>query len=469
MTTEAQTPTRILDRAVGVVVGCAIGDALGAGYEFTGPRDPASIEMRPGRLTGRPAGQWTDDTEMTLAVLMAQTGRFASAAEGFLAWHATSPPDVGNQTRAILSASTSPANMPEVARAFQARNPEAAGNGSLMRTATVALSHLGDVAAIVQAARETSALTHPHDDAQDACVLWSLAIDRGVRGVGTWRSNMDFALEQLPSDRRDLWRARLDDAERVELDQLRPNGWVVAALRAAWRSIVASASDSGAHHFEQGVRFAVSLGDDTDTVAAIAGAYLGAHYGAAIMPFVWRENLAGWPQGVEHELAGLATLATSSFVPDASGWPTNPTLTPYYQANFSPAGRHLTFPEAPEVQWGDVAHLATHDCAATISLCRIGTTDRRAPHAEFWLIDGDDNADPAWTIADAADTVERWRQTYGSVYVHCVRAESRTPAVAAAWLARHHGYSLDAAWEHVTASMPWIQPHPALRNANTVL
>ena len=467
MTPNPQTSTRILDRAIGTVVGCAIGDALGAGYEFTGPRDPASIEMLPGRLTSRPPGQWTDDTEMTLAVLMAQAGRFASPAEGFLAWYATSPPDVGNQTRSILSATTEPSAMAKVSEAFQQRNPDAAGNGSLMRTGTVALSHLGNSDAIIQSARETSALTHAHEDAQDACVLWSLAIDRGVRGVGTWRANMEFALEQLPIERVELWRERLADAERVTLDQLSPNGWVVAALQAAWRSIVASASDSGARHFEQGVRFAVSLGDDTDTVAAIAGAYLGAHYGASLMPFASREHLAGWPSGAEYELATLAALATSSFRPDASGWPNTPTLIPYYQSNFSPAGRLVSFPEAPEVQWGDVANLATHDRAATISLCRIGHLDRREAHAEFWLIDGDDNADVAWTIADAADTVERWRQTHGSLYVHCVRAESRTPAVAATWLTRHHGYSLESAWAYVAETMPWIQPNPALRNALT--
>jgi ADP-ribosylglycohydrolase len=47
-----------LDRAAGVLVAAAVGDALGAGYEFRSPCPPDEVQMLPGALTGRAAGSW---------------------------------------------------------------------------------------------------------------------------------------------------------------------------------------------------------------------------------------------------------------------------------------------------------------------------------------------------------------------------------------------------------------------------
>ncbi|HVC14522.1 MAG TPA: ADP-ribosylglycohydrolase family protein [Acidimicrobiales bacterium] len=55
-------------RAAGVLVGAAAGDALGAGYEFGTPCAPEHAKMLRGALTGRPAGSWTDDTDMAICV-----------------------------------------------------------------------------------------------------------------------------------------------------------------------------------------------------------------------------------------------------------------------------------------------------------------------------------------------------------------------------------------------------------------
>nr|WP_246853268.1 ADP-ribosylglycohydrolase family protein [Naasia sp. SYSU D00948] len=46
-----------------------------------------------------------------------------------------------------------------------------AGNGSLMRTAPVALAHLADEAVLASAARRVSEMTHYEADAGDACVI----------------------------------------------------------------------------------------------------------------------------------------------------------------------------------------------------------------------------------------------------------------------------------------------------------
>ncbi|MGW1258131.1 ADP-ribosylglycohydrolase family protein [Streptomyces sp. NPDC002513] len=84
--------------------------------------------------------------------------------------------DVGSQTRTVLNVARQAGGAPgaallEAARGFTAGNDRAAGNGSLMRTGIVALTHLGDAAEMAEAATAVSALTHPDPDCADACVL----------------------------------------------------------------------------------------------------------------------------------------------------------------------------------------------------------------------------------------------------------------------------------------------------------
>jgi ADP-ribosyl-[dinitrogen reductase] hydrolase len=105
-----QLGARELDRAAGVLVGAAAGDALGAAYEFAPPVPADQVRMRAGRLTGRPAGSWTDDTDMAVGIARAAAsgspidhgdGLHAVAAQ-FLAWFRSGPPDIGIQTSQTL-------------------------------------------------------------------------------------------------------------------------------------------------------------------------------------------------------------------------------------------------------------------------------------------------------------------------------------------------------------------------------
>jgi ADP-ribosylglycohydrolase len=77
----------------------------------------------------------------------------------------------------------------------------------------------------------------------------------------------------------------------------------VRALQAAWCAI---STTSGPDHLPRALEAAVRGGNDTDTVAAIAGSLLGAAYGASAVPSQWRSMLHGWPGITGAELAGLA-------------------------------------------------------------------------------------------------------------------------------------------------------------------
>ena len=314
-----------LDRAIGAVLGGAVGDALGAGYEFGPPVDAVSVTMRRGALTGELAGHWTDDTAMAIAILetAATLGTLVTdeaatrVGERFVEWYRSSPPDIGVHTRTVLARAARGQSITDAANEVQALNPTSAGNGSLMRTGPVALAHLGDRGALVSAARAMSSLTHASEVCADACVLWTLAIDHAIR-TGEL-SGPRLGLDALPEERREQWTSLLDEAERLPTMSFTPNGYVVTALQAAWSAIFATRDEVAP--FEAALRLAVSIGDDTDTVAAIAGSLVGAYHGGTAIPRAWREGLAGWPHVYRDvDLMRLAVRAAEKGNVDGDSW-----------------------------------------------------------------------------------------------------------------------------------------------------
>ncbi len=299
--------TQSNDRAAGVLLGTACGDALGAGYEGGPPLpDDAPIAMI-GRGFFAP-GEWTDDTSMAVAVAEAvakgldlRTGDgLDHVADGFQRWYADGHKGIGRQTRAVLNASGTggSAAMTAAAAEYAARLPhESAGNGALMRTAGLALAYLDDPSGLVAAAKAISDLTHGDAVSGEACALWSLGIRHAVL-YATFDGVRD-GLAYLSADRSDYWRRMLDEAEAEPPSAFANNGWVVQALQGAWSAIVRTqvpADDPGsgsfpAQHLRLALEAAVRGGRDTDTVAAIAGGLLGSRWGASAVPAMWRREV----------------------------------------------------------------------------------------------------------------------------------------------------------------------------------
>jgi len=301
------------DRVRGVLLGTAAGDALGAPYEFQPPRGPElPVEM----VGGGPwePGEWTDDTAMALAIAeVAAAGadlRDAAAQDAIVArWYEWSlgAKDVGIQTRHVLSAAghggaITAERARTAATAEHERTGRSGGNGSLMRTAPVALAYLDDEDAMVAAARSISELTHYEADAGDAVILWCCAIRHAVL---TTELDVRIGLRHIDPEGRDVWVTRIEHAEGCRPADIPNNGWVVAAFQAAWSAIVGTAGRIDP--LPAGLDAAVRAGFDTDTVAAIAGGLLGAAYGASVVPMEWRERLHGWPGIKANDLATLAT------------------------------------------------------------------------------------------------------------------------------------------------------------------
>ncbi|MFE3546690.1 ADP-ribosylglycohydrolase family protein [Nocardia sp. NPDC059177] len=298
------------DRVAGVLVGGAAGDALGAGYEFTRPGPAAEIRMIGGGPFNWAPGEWTDDTSMALAIALAAAHGpgidMDAVAAGFVAWFDSDPPDIGNQTRQVLSARSSSAlAMQAVAMSLTGRT---GGNGSLMRTAPVALAYLDDAEGCIAAAGRIGMLTHYDEYAVDACKLWTYAIRHAVLSAdfGGVREYVSRSPQSA------YWTERLDEAEQGTPADFPNNGWVVHALQTAWWAI-ATTDATTPEHLPLALQACVRAGNDTDTTAAIAGGLLGARWGASAVPAEWRAILHGYPGLTGADLPDLALrIATAA-------------------------------------------------------------------------------------------------------------------------------------------------------------
>ncbi|MFC6600479.1 ADP-ribosylglycohydrolase family protein [Kitasatospora paranensis] len=474
------------DRAAGVLLAAAAGDALGVHYEGKGTMRP---DQQPKMLGGgygpyRP-GEYSDDTQMQWCIAdVAASGAdlrtpnaLDAIANNFLIWLRDGATDVGVQTRTVLgmakrahAESDDPLHqvMARQAAAQYKRTGLGAGNGALMRTGIVALSYLDtDPRAMASAARAVSDLTHGDPLSAEACILWCSGIRTAVLD-GTF-DGVRAGLTLLPANRRAQWAAWLDEAEnRPPHTFASKNGFVVVALQAAWAAITqtpvpaadpASGSFVG-QHLQLALENAVRIGHDTDTVAAIAGALLGARWGGSAVPLNWQRLIHGWPSQDASDLVGLAVLTVNKGRDDSKGWPRVERM-PHPQIGGQPFA--VLHPDDPGLIIGNLAQTTVAGPApidAVVSLCRVGSgpilTQTGVEHIRVWLVDrAGANADTAFVVDQAARIVQQLRQEGKRVFLHCVAGRSRTPAVAARYSCLLSGKSPADALADVHTALEW--------------
>ncbi len=280
------------DRIVGSILGLALGDALGAPFEFRRAHevpDPLPAFELP--WLGMPVGSTTDDTAMARNLwlsLTATSGELDTedVLRRHLEWLATSPPDVGTLTRHVLrgwrNGETDPAQ-DYVTR----RGPEvSAGNGSVMYCAPLGLAYAFRPDELHDAAPELSAITHADERCRTACLAVTLGVAAIVRGSPA-EDAVREALAAVAHREGGEELEYLVGAAGVDRPIDGPDqGFVLFAAGVAMRT-VAEAQGS-----EAGLRGVVALGGDTDTNGAVAGALLGALHGTAGWPPGWLAMLA---------------------------------------------------------------------------------------------------------------------------------------------------------------------------------
>ncbi len=292
-----------VERVLGGLYGLLVGDAAGVPYEFKAPSElprldalelPPPPGWQPAHDTA-PPGAWSDDGAQALCLLesLLEQGRLDLADFGhrLVDWYAHGHLavegktfDVGAQTRKALTAIQRGVPAERAGLGGERDN----GNGSLMRVLPLALWHRGSDDELARDAARQSLVTHAHPRSQVACAVYCLWARYTLHGQDDAWERAASTLRGLCVDRAD-WQAEARTVVRPgEVLGGHGSGYVVDSLHSArW------ALEEGS--FVRVVQRAISLGDDTDTTACIAGGIAGLRFGYGAIPSRWLATLAGRP------------------------------------------------------------------------------------------------------------------------------------------------------------------------------
>ena len=273
------------DRYRGCLLGLAVGDALGAPVEFIN-RDEIALrygvvrEMLGGGWLDTKPGEYTDDTQMALAIArsIAELGRIDPADIGtrFVQWMESMPKDIGNTTLQSLGYLAAGVPWDEAgARTAARKGDSGAGNGSIMRTAPIGLACRNDPETLVRQSIDVSRITHADPKCCWSCVALCQAISALLTG------SEDILAAAAEGVEAPEVRATLENAATIRRSDVLSGGYVLHTLGAAFWAFVNHDS------FESVVVAAVNLGGDSDSSGAVSGALAGARYGAAAIPERW--------------------------------------------------------------------------------------------------------------------------------------------------------------------------------------
>lgn len=299
----------LADRVAGSALGLALGDALGAPFEFLRARNiPDPIPPLEKPWLSEPPGSTTDDTAMARNLMRSLASKEgldpADLLERHLEWFRSDPPDVGTLTGRVLRRIASGEDPATVAQeVWNERGPEvSAGNGSVMYCAPLGLAYAHRPERLLELAPALSALTHVDGRCRTAVTAVTLAAAALVRGE--------------PAE--DAARAALTAVEDLEGGEE-----LEFLVEAVGGSRAIDGPDQGFCLFTAGVAFqalvrpgdvetelrrVVALGGDTDTNAAVAGALLGARDGVAGLPAAWLGRLLE-ADAIRREAEALVPLA----------------------------------------------------------------------------------------------------------------------------------------------------------------
>jgi ADP-ribosyl-[dinitrogen reductase] hydrolase len=458
--TTPVSPTTLTHRqaqaAFGALLGSAVGDALGAPFEFKpaglfsarfpNPVLGGTAEMVGGGAFKWSPGEFTDDTQMALALaeaLLAGGGDYhpSQVWEHFVSWSQAAR-DIGNITRMSLSQS----DYRTAAEKAHEYLGQSGGNGSVMRTAPLGLLGVRwgrDLTMSI--AREQSALTHLDPFAQWSSAVVAETIRALILGAD-FETALSGALSETPEDEGSLLNFVLHpDWDPSDTDM--PNGTALICLAQAVWSIRTTTS------FEDAVVRAINLGGDTDTVAAVCGAMAGAMYGVQRIPARWMTYVHGSVRQPSGEVVTYRQHDLIRIAHQLLGKPERE-MTPFE-------------PVVPVSQIHDIGVFASNASGAchtdpdfgVVSLCRMEDKLQHVPHRrEFYILDSwgrGQNPHLDAVCEDAVNAVDAFLREGKNVLVHCHGGRSRTGFILKAWYMRR--YKVDHFEAHEWLEERW--PH----------
>ena len=262
-----------LDSAMGMFIGLAVGDALGAPLEFTDAREPKDYitKYHTGGWHDVDKGEWTDDTAMALAMAQAfidSEGEFnpADIMHNWSRWYNAGEfiPrgkcfDIGGTTQSAIDKY----NKNNTLYNGVSLDTES-GNGALMRLAPVVMVSATPERAMELAVAQTI-MTHGSPTAIEYSRVFAHEL---------WHGD---ALQRYRK-----YRLPLD----IDREKVMSGGYVVETYQCAMWAFMTT------NNFADCIIKAVNRGHDSDTCGAVAGMIAGAHYGYAGIPKRFTEELA---------------------------------------------------------------------------------------------------------------------------------------------------------------------------------
>lgn len=291
------------------IMGVVVGDALGCPVQFESREEVARHPVTGMRGYGTfnlPEGSWTDDSSLTIALLESirrvgeidlddimgnfmkwlYDGEFTPYGESY---------DIGRGTMQAINRYKKNRKAKKCGGDEEWNN----GNGSLMRIMPACLycsvmesSGMYSDRDAIDVIHSVGGLTHAHIRSNIACGLYFFMAKYILFREGSLQERIQEGLTQgfafyksYLADKENLhYYDRLKDLEAFKslpADKIKSTGYVVDALEAAVWSLITTDS------FDQALLKAVNLGDDTDTVGAIAGGLAGLYYGYDSIPEDW--------------------------------------------------------------------------------------------------------------------------------------------------------------------------------------
>lgn len=257
----------------------AIGDACGVPFEFKDRGSYLASDMTGYGTYNLPAGTWSDDTSMTIATCdsIRECGliNINDIAEKFLSWldEGTYTPfgdtfDVGNTTYdALLSFSKT-----HDAHTSGKSGIRDNGNGSLMRIIPIAFLDVKD-----KDIDEVSGITHAHEISKEACRIYINIAKNLLSGM-----KIEDALKNISVSKT---YERIKILKDMPAEKIKSTGYVVDTLEASLWSLI------NTDNYRDCIIKCINLGNDTDTIAAVAGGLAGIMYGIENIPCEWIEKL----------------------------------------------------------------------------------------------------------------------------------------------------------------------------------
>jgi ADP-ribosyl-[dinitrogen reductase] hydrolase len=257
------------DKAIGIFMGSAIGDALGAPLEFLRPEEIKTLhtEMTGGGVHDCAVGETTDDTAMMVCISDAYISQkhFApdEIALNFMTWKKSGYFGTRNYVFDIGRTVSTAISTMSTEQPYQGSTSDrSSGNGSIMRLAPVILANHASPNIAVAESVAVSLMTHGNAEIVQYTAAFVAEIMEGTQ------------LDEF------------DWARRYSLRQGRETkGTIMHAYNMAWHCV------NTTYSFEDAVVMAVNKGDDADTVGAVTGMLAGRKYGYKNIPRRWLDKL----------------------------------------------------------------------------------------------------------------------------------------------------------------------------------